>query len=108
MPGLADYLGKVGPKYIYLKAEAFWDFILLLLLFYYMIKKAFHTVRGVQESGLGILQGAARALTGETRESKTIDNVIAFIIALVFTFGVTAYTKVSLKFLFVKTRVSSD
>ncbi len=87
----------LDPVRIYSNAPKLWDFIMLTLLLFYVIKKSFITVRAMRQHGVGRqVVGTLLGGSGDT-EHKQTDNTISFILALMMSISLMRYTKFSLE-----------
>ncbi len=91
----------LDPVRVYSYAPKLWDFVLLLLLLFYTIKKSFITVRAIREHGVGReVTSAIFGAGGGEKQTKQTDNVLAFILAMIMSIGLMRYGNISLEFAF--------
>lgn len=98
-------IGKyLDPISIYDSAPRLWDFVLLTVLLFYVIKKSFITARALREHAMGGagkgLMGAVASAFGGEKKAREADNMLSFILALIMALGLMKYGNASLKFVF--------
>ncbi len=81
----------LDPIRVYDYSPKLWDFVLLTLILFYVIKRAFLTAHAMRAKTLG---------TTGTEDHKKTDNVLSFLIALVMAIGLMRFGKVSMQFAF--------